>query len=269
VTDLLQRLAQEDVRLLAGGQSLVPMMAFRLARPGHLIDLNGVDELARLSVSRDGIEIGALIRHAEIAHRPIPGVTGSLLRAVVPHIAHHPIRSRGTFCGSLAHADPASEWCLVAATLEAIFIAQSASGRREISASDYFQGAMSTDLRGDEVLTCVRLPHLPDSTRFAFREFSRRSGDFAIASALVTMDLRDGVIMSARIGIGGAEDHPRRISEAEALLIGRKLAQDAFVEAGAIVARVLTPMEDISTSAAYRRELASSLVERALEEAAQ
>jgi carbon-monoxide dehydrogenase medium subunit len=244
------------------------MMAFRLARPGHLIDLNGVGELAHLGESGGMIEIGALIRHVDIARKAIPGVTGALLRAVLPHIAHHPIRTRGTFCGSLAHADPASEWCLTAATLDATLVAHSASGRREIAARDYFEGAMATALRADEVLSSVRLPQLPEGARFAFKEFSRRSGDFAIAAALVVFELRDGLIAQARIGIGGAEDRPRRIPQAEAVLNGRKPSPDLFVEAGAAVAAALSPMEDISTSAAYRRELAATLTERALEEAA-
>jgi carbon-monoxide dehydrogenase medium subunit len=267
-TALLHDLADEDARLIAGGQSLAPMMAFRLARPGHLIDLNGVGELAHLGESGGMIEIGALIRHVDIARKAIPGVTGDLLRAVLPHIAHHPIRTRGTFCGSLAHADPASEWCLTAATLDATLVAHSAAGRREIAARDYFAGAMATALRADEVLSSVRLPQLPEGARFAFREFSRRSGDFAIAAALVVFELREGLIAQARIGIGGAEDRPRRIPQGEAVLNGRKPSPELFAEAGAAVAAALRPMEDISTSAAYRRELAATLTERALEEAA-
>jgi len=147
-------------------------------------------------------------------------------------------------------------------------VAHSATGRREIAARDYFLGAMATALRADEVLSSVRLPQLPEGARFAFREFSRRSGDFAIAAALVVFELCDGSIAQARIGIGGAEDRPRRISQAEAVLNGRKASPELFAEAGAAVAAALCPMEDISTSAVYRRELAATLAERALEEAA-
>jgi carbon-monoxide dehydrogenase medium subunit len=267
-TALLRDLVNEDARLIAGGQSLAPMMAFRLARPGHLIDLNGVADLGQLHQRGGEVEIGALIRHVDVGRKEIPGVTGALLRTVLPHIAHHPIRTRGTFCGSLAHADPASEWCLTAATLDAVLVAHDADGVREIAARDYFQGAMATALRADEVLARVRLPQLPPGSRFAFREFSRRAGDFAIAAALVVFELREGVIHAPRIGVGGAEDRPRRIREAEILLEGRKPSSDLFAAASAAVAASLSPMEDISTSAGYRRDLAAALTERALEEAA-
>lgn len=265
---LLASLADEDVRIIAGGQSLVPMMAFRLARPGHLIDLNSVGGLAQISDGADALEIGALVRHNDIAKAKQGGVTLSVLQAVMPNIAHHPIRTRGTVCGSLAHADPASEWCLSAATLDAVMVAQSAKGERQIAARDWFQGAMTTTLNADEVLRAVRFPQLPKGTRFAFREFSRRSGDFAIAATLVCFELKDGRMTHARIGIGGAEDHPRRIAEAEALLNGAAPSSDLFSKAGTAVAAALDPMEDQSTNAAYRRDLAAALVERALAEAA-
>jgi carbon-monoxide dehydrogenase medium subunit len=265
---LLAKLADEDVRVIAGGQSLVPMMAFRLARPGHLIDLNSVAGLAEIADQSDMLEIGALVRHNDIAKAKHGGVTLSVLKAIMPNIAHHPIRTRGTICGSLAHADPASEWCLSAATLDAVLITQSSKGARQIAAADWFQGAMTTDLQADEVLRAVRFPQLPKETRFAFREFSRRSGDFAIVATLVSFELKDGRIANARIGIGGAEGFPRRIAKAEAILNGAVPSSDLFAKAGAAVAGDLDPMEDQSTKADYRRDLAAALVERALVEAA-
>ena len=265
---LLASLADEDVRIIAGGQSLVPMMAFRLARPGHLIDLNCVAGLAEIKDRADALEIGALVRHNDIAKAKQGGTTLAILQAVMPNIAHHPIRTRGTFCGSLAHADPASEWCLSAATLDAVLVAQSAKGERQIAARDWFMGAMTTAINADEVLRAVRFPQLPKGTRFAFREFSRRLGDFAIAATLVCFELVDGRIANARIGIGGAEGHPRRITEGEAVLNGAVPGQDLFSKAGAAVAAALDPMEDQSTNAAYRRDLAAELLERALAEAA-
>ena len=144
---------------------------------------------------------------------------GRLLATVVRHIAHYPIRVRGTFCGSIAHADPASEWCLVAATLGAEMVATSKRGKRVVAANDFFEGIMSTALAEDELLTEVRLPIISDQTRFGFQEFNRRAGDFAIATALVTYRLADGVIVEPRVGIGGAEARPRRIAEAEAVLL--------------------------------------------------
>ena len=208
---LLGTLATEDGRILAGGQSLVPTMAFRLAKPGHLIDINAIAALEQIGTSDGALSIGACVRHAAF-HRPVvAGPLGQLLSAVVHHIAHYPIRQRGTFCGSLAHADPSSEWCLVAATLGAQMIALSTRGARTIAAEDYFTGIMTTALAEDELLAQVRIPLLAPDTRFGFREFSRRAGDYAIAMALVTFRLDGGTIVEPRIGIGGAEANPRRI----------------------------------------------------------
>ena len=157
--DLLAELAPRDGRVLAGGQSLVPIMAFRLARPAHLIDINRVAGLDRLDVQDGQLRIGARVRHAAF-HRPVEdGPLGALLAAVVRHIAHYPIRLRGTFCGSLAHADPAAEWCLVAAALDAKLVAVSTRGRRILSAHDFFHGAMQTALQPDELLAEVRTTH--------------------------------------------------------------------------------------------------------------
>src|SRR4051812_32596162 len=147
---LLAELAPQDGRVLAGGQSLVPTMAFRLARPAHLIDINAVAGLDRLAVRDGALRIGARGRHADF-HRPVgEAPLGRMLAAVVRHIAHHPIRLRGTFCGSLAHADPAAEWSLVAATLDAELVAVSAAGERRIGARDFFRGAMETALAPQE-----------------------------------------------------------------------------------------------------------------------
>ena len=191
---LLARVAPDDGRVLAGGQSLVPTMAFRLARPRHLIDINGVAGLDRLAVESGRLCVGARVRHAAFEKPAEPGALGKLLSKVVQHIAHHPIRTRGTMCGSLAHADPASEWCAVAAMLDAEMIARSARGTRTIAAKDYFQGIMTTALAEDELLAEVRLPLLPAETRTGFAEFNRRAGDFAFAMAVVAYRVKDGRI---------------------------------------------------------------------------
>src|SRR5207249_4606155 len=193
-----------------------PTMAFRLARPAHLIDINTVAGLDGLAVRDRMLRIGARTRHAAF-HGPIQdGPLGAMLAAVVRHIAHYPIRMRGTFCGSLAHADPASEWCLVAATLGAEMVATSTRGSRTIFADDFLQGIMTTALEPDELLAEVRLPLLATDVRFGFYEFSRRAGDYAIAMALATFRVVDGAIVEPRIGVGGAEGRSRRIPEAEA-----------------------------------------------------
>jgi len=261
---MLAELAPQDGQVLAGGQSLVPIMAFRLARPAHLIDINTVAGLDVIDV-RDGVlRIGALTRHAAF-HRPVHGgPLGAMLTAVVRHIAHYPIRLRGTFCGSLAHADPAAEWCLVAATLDAELVAVSIRGERLIAARTFFRGAMTTELAVDELLAEVRLPILPTGTRFGFEEFSRRAGDYALAMALVVLRIGDGVIVAPRIGIGGAEATPRRIEMAEAVLSGQAPGEAVFHEAAAAAAAAINPIEDAQTTAQYRRELVGAMVYRAL-----
>ena len=195
------------------------------------------------------------------------GQLGRLLAFVVRHIAHYPIRTRGTFCGSLAHADPASEWCLVAATLGAELHARSVRGTRVIPAADFFHGIMSTALKDDELLAEVRLPLMSDDTRFGFYEFSRRAGDFAIAMALVTFRIANGLIVEPRIGIGGAEARPRRIHRAEAALNARRPDAEAFRAAAEAAAKVIDPLEDIQSSAEYRRDLVRAVTRRALERA--
>jgi len=264
---MLARYAPDDGRILAGGQSLVPTMAFRLARPSHLIDINNIAALARLEATGEHLAIGACVRHGAF-HRPVvDGPLGALLSAVVRHIAHYPIRMRGTFCGSLAHADPASEWCLVAATLDAELVARSATGERVIPAAEFLEGVMTTALEPDEMLVEARLPILPADTRFGFQEFNRRAGDFALGMVLATARLAGGVIADARIGVGGAEDRARRIAEAEAALNGQPPGDAAFRAAADAAAGAVDPMEDINTSAGYRRDLVRTLTRRALESA--
>ncbi|MGA8946566.1 MAG: FAD binding domain-containing protein, partial [Pseudolabrys sp.] len=183
---ILAEVAPKDGRVLAGGQSLVPIMAFRLAKPAHLVDINGVAGLDKIASDGKMLSIGACVRHAAF-HKAVTGnPLGQLLTLVARHIAHYPIRVRGTFCGSLAHADPSSEWCLVAATLDATLIARSVRGNRSIPANTFFAGIMSTTLAEDELLAEAKLPLLSDDARFGFNEFSRRAGDFAMAASLTT-----------------------------------------------------------------------------------
>jgi carbon-monoxide dehydrogenase medium subunit len=264
---LLAELAPQDGRVLAGGQSLVPIMAFRLARPAHLIDINAVAGLDGLAVGDGMLRIGARTRHAAF-HRPVQdGPLGTMLAAVVRPIAHYPIRLRGTFCGSLAHADPAAEWCLVAVTLDAELVGLSARGERCLAERDFFQGAMTTALSPDELLAEARLPILSADTRFGFSEFSRRAGDYALAMALVVLRIEGGVIVMPRIGIGGAEAMPRRIEAAEAALSGRRPSEAVLREAAAAADAAIDPIEDALTNVQYRRELVSAMVYRALGQA--
>jgi len=265
---MLAEFGPQDGRVLAGGQSLMPIMAFRMARPAHLVDINGIVSLAKLSRIGDTLAIGATVRHAAFHRPPVGGQMGALLATVVRHIAHYPIRTRGTFCGSVAHADPSSEWCLVAATLGARMVAASKRGQRVIEAGEFFQGIMTTALAEDEILTEVCLPCISNETRFGFYEFNRRAGDFAIAMALVTYRLAGGAIADARVGIGGAEPHPRRIPGAEAVLNGRAPKPETFRAATEAAVNAVDPMEDIQADAEYRRDLVRAVTRRALEQSA-
>jgi carbon-monoxide dehydrogenase medium subunit len=243
-------------------------MAFRLAKPAHLVDINGVTALDRIAVADGKLAIGACVRHAAF-HRPVcEGPLGKLLAVVVSHIAHYPIRNRGTFCGSLAHADPASEWCLVLAALDGEVLAKSARGERVIAARDFFKGVMTTALRDDELLLEARLPLLTDDTRCGFYEFSRRAGDFALAAALGAYRVEGGKIVEPRLAIGGAEVKPRRIPEAERVLAGAAPGDKAFRAAAEAAMTAIDPMEDIVNSAEFRRDLVLAVARRALERAA-
>lgn len=266
---LLEKLAPEDGRVIAGGQSLVPTMAFRMAQPPHLIDINGIAELNRIDIEGDIVRIGAGVRHAAFeAAGAVPGATGVWLGRVVRHIAHYPIRTRGTFCGSVVNADPASEWCCALAALDGQVVARSASGTRRIAAADYFEGVMATSRRDDELVTAVELPLLPEGTRCGFAEFSRRPGDFAIAMVMASYRLVGDLIVDARIAIGGAEPCPRRIADAEAALNGRPPTAALFGEVAGIAADAVDPMEDSNNTADYRRSLVRTMTLRALETAA-
>jgi len=264
----LARVAPEEGRVLAGGQSLVPTMAFRLARPRHLVDINGVGELSRLAVEGEKLCIGATVRHAAFETPVVKGPLGALLADVVQHIAHKPIRARGTFCGSIAHADPASEWCLVAAALDAEMVVHGVRRERVIAAKVFFDAIMTTALEDNELLTEVRLPLLPEGTRFGFYEFNRRAGDFAIAMALATFRLKDSKIAEPRVAIGGVEAFPRRIFPAETLLEGRAANADTFMAAAEAAAKEAEPLDDAVNTADYRRSLVRTVVRRALERAA-
>ncbi len=265
---LLAEVAPEDGRVLAGGQSLVPTMAFRLAKPGHLVDINGVTALSRLAVEGGKLVIGACVRHSAFERPVCEGPLGKLLANVMRHIAHYPIRNRGTFCGSLAHADPSSEWCLVMTALDGEMVARSARGERVIAARDFFKGIMTTALADDELLVEARLPMLPADTRCGFYEFSRRVGDFAMAAALGVYRVDGGKMVEPRVAVGGAEPNPRRIAQAEAALAGAAPGDKAFRAAAEAAMTAVDAMEDATTTAEFRRDLVLAVTRRALERAA-
>src|SRR5262249_55698751 len=203
--ETLAEVASEDGRVLAGGQSLVPVRAFRLARRAHLVDINGVEALRRLAVEGERLCIGACVRHAAFHHPVADGPLGRLLATVVRHIAHYPIRTRGTFCGSIAHADPAAAWCLVAAALAAATVARGATGPQRYR-GELFPRGYRTGARGGAGLWTDGPPQgLPADSRFGFYDSNRRAGDFALAMALVTFRVQDGVICEPCVAVGGVE----------------------------------------------------------------
>jgi aerobic carbon-monoxide dehydrogenase medium subunit len=260
----------DEAKFIAGGQSLVPLMALRLARPSHLIDIGQLPELRRIEVDDDGV----LRLRAAAVQRTVESsadVAGAcpLLPAAISCIGHFPIRNRGTVGGSIAHGDPASELPLCAVTLEVEFVARGpANARRVIPASEFFAGTLLTSLEPDELLEEIRVPVWPAGAGWGFHEFSRRSGDYAVIAVAAILQLAaDGTIALSRIGVAGAGPTPLRMREVEAMLQGQRPDGEVLKDAGAEVARGIEPHSDIHGSAAFRRQLSAVLTERALADA--
>jgi aerobic carbon-monoxide dehydrogenase medium subunit len=258
-----------EAKALAGGQSLVPMLAFRVAAPSLIVDLRKVQELRRVGISADGVKLGAMVRWREILENAELRAAHPLLVGAIAHVAHHQIRNRGTIGGSLAHADPAAEMPCIAVTCEAEIAVVGAAGARTIAAAEFFQGPLMTALRPDELIREIHLPPWPAHRRFGFAEFARRSGDFALAGAAVFYDAdHDGKIRNAHIGAIGAADRPIRLKAAEDALNGHAADEHIIVTAAAAGAAAADPPGDIHASSAYRRVLIGTMVERALKSAA-
>lgn len=258
----------EDAKLLAGGQSLVAMMNFRLVRPSALVDINAVPDLRYVEPDGEGIKIGALTPHRWVEALEEPGLLEgfSVLKRAARWVGHYPIRTIGTFGGSIAHADPTAEWCMLALLLEAEIVARGPGGERVIPASEFFYGFFMTELEPDEMIVEVRFPR--PAPHAAIEEFARRAGDFAIVSAAVNLEVENGTCRSAGIVLGGVADVPLRVTEAEKVLEGEELHVEAFEEAGRAASREVDPASDVQGSAEYRRDLTAVLVKRALAEAA-
>ncbi len=258
-----------DAKPIAGGQSLVPMLAFRLAQPTLLVDLRKLADLRGIKISQKGVTLGAMVRWREIEDDERLDAAHPLLKAAVAHIAHYQIRNRGTVGGSLAHADPAAEMPAIAMTCDAEIAVVGKSGARVIQAADFFQGALTTALTADEIIVEVRLPAWPAGRRWGFEEFARRRGDFAIAAAALFYDQSaDGKARNAHVGVAGVADRPLRLPSAEDVLSGRAVDQATIAEAEAAASAAVDPQDDIHASAAYRRALVGTMVERALKRAA-
>ncbi|HLN05378.1 MAG TPA: xanthine dehydrogenase family protein subunit M [Acidimicrobiales bacterium] len=267
--EALEALERSDgeARVLAGGQSLLPLLAFRLARPTVLVDVNPIRELDYLRVDgRDEpLVIGALCRQARLERNDALAGPWQALREAVSLIGHLPIRVRGTVGGSIAHADPAAELSLLCVALDAEIVSVLSSHvRRSTPASTFFRGPFQTSLEPNELLVEVRFPLPPDGTRTVFEEFSDRAGDFALASVCAGVALEDGRCTWARVALGGVAPAPLRIPSAEDVLSGSSLEDEAIEEAAARASQSCQPGNDFHASSEFRRELAGELTRCAL-----
>jgi carbon-monoxide dehydrogenase medium subunit len=258
----------DDAHVLAGGQSLLPMMALRLARPAMLVDVSRIDELRDLR-AEGGLQIGAAVTQRRIERSGAAAERCPLLLQAIPLIAHPPIRTRGTIGGSLAHADPAAELPAVAAALDAEIVLRHSAGERVVPIADFFEGYLTTACRPEEIVAEIRFPPLAPNTGTSFLEISRRHGDFAIVAcaAVVSFDDR-GQITDARVALAGVDMVPVRARAAEALLTGEWPGPQLWKAAGAEAMVDLGPTSDIHATGAYRRHVAGVLTTRALAAAA-
>jgi aerobic carbon-monoxide dehydrogenase medium subunit len=257
----------DEAKILAGGQSLVPLLSLRLARPAHLVDINRVGELGAVE-NGNGLRFGATVRHRTVERSDVVRTANPLLAYATRFIGHGAIRNRGTIGGSVAHADPAAELPTVLVALDGEVEARSSRGTRTVAATDLFEGFLTTSLEPDELLTSVHVPALPAGTGWSFHEFSRRSGDFAIVGVAATVKLDDkGAVAEARIAFSGVDTQPVRATDAEASLAGASPSHDVWATAAREAAAPFEPASDIHGSSAYRKHLAAVLAERALKEA--
>ena len=256
-----------EARVLAGGQSLIPMMNFRVAAPAALVDLNRIPSLAYIRADGDTVRIGAMTRQRAIEFSPVVREKLPLLHEAISWVGHLPTRSRGTIGGSLAHADPAAELPMALQALEGEVVARSPAGERTIKAGDLFSSSLTTTLKPDEILTEIRFPASPPGAAYAVEEFARRHGDFAI-TAIACLLVRDGTrCKMARLATGGVGPVPLRLTAAETILEQRGLAEDAIEAAAAAAAAAVDPMSDHQGSAEYRRHLTQVLTRRAVQKA--
>jgi aerobic carbon-monoxide dehydrogenase medium subunit len=260
-----------EARFLAGGQSLVPAMNFRLAQPSALIDLNGLTMLAGIDEEADGgLRLGALVRHRDLERRPEVARRHPLLREAAAQVAHPQIRNRGTVGGNLAHAEPASELPSVMVALGARMHARSITSERWVSAADFFTGALTTALRKDELLVEIAVPALPERTGTCFLEMARRRGDFALMGVAATLTLDPaGRCIAAKLIYCNADDRPLDAKQAAAALVGERIAAPAIEAAAEAAARAVRPAGGIHASAAFQRHLAGALTRRAVARASE
>jgi CO/xanthine dehydrogenase FAD-binding subunit len=254
----------DDAKIIAGGQSLVPLLNFRLLRPSILIDINRIESLAFISETATDIRVGALTRHYQLETSPVIARHLPVLSCAMTHVAHLAIRNRGTIGGSLAHGDPAAELPMMALLLDAELHIGSVAAARITAARDFFLDALTVDLNAGEIVTEIALPKLPPQTGWGFAEVSRRRGDFALAAAAATLAVAAGAIVEARIALSGIGRTAVRAATAESLLVGHSLEPPLVSHAIKAVRAAIEPDTDLHASADYRRHLAGVLTGRAL-----
>jgi CO/xanthine dehydrogenase FAD-binding subunit len=256
--------AGDDAKIIAGGQSLVPMLNFRMLRPSVLVDINRIAGLDAIAETSEAIRVGALTRHYQLETSPLIARHLPVLSCAMTHVAHLAIRNRGTIGGSLAHADPAAELPMMALLLDAELHIASAAGERKVDARDFFLGALTVDLAAGEIITGVVLPKLPPRTGWGFEEVARRHGDFALAAVAATLTVSGSTIEQARIALTGVGPKALRAHEAEGLLIGQALEGGLIDRVIDAVRTTIEPETDLHASSDYRRHLAGVLAGRAL-----
>jgi len=257
----------DDGKILAGGQSLMPLMNFRLAQPAHLIDINFIDGMDYIRREKGAIKIGCLARQSRVLEESLVKQHCPLLAAALTHVGYEQTRNRGTFCGSLAHADPSAELPAVLVALDGVVTVGNLAGKREIAARDFFQSYLTTSLANDEMILEASVPEQPARAGSSFMEFARRFGDFAIVGVAVQLAASDDEITGARIALTGVSDKPWRERALEEMLIGQKGAAELFDKVAGEVAAGINPGSDIHASDSYRKSLARVLTKRALAEA--
>ena len=266
--DALAR-ADGDGKVLAGGQSLVPMLNFRLLEPAWLVDINRIPGLDGIRDAAGSVHIGALVRHKTTECAALIAEHFPVVAVAMSHVAHFGVRNRGTIGGSLSHADPAAELPMLAMLLDAMMTTRSTHGARTIAAKDFFLGTLATALAPTEIVTEIALPKLPDGTGWSFEEVSRRPGDFAVAAVAVTITQQAGRCTDARIALAGVGATPMRFAKAERLLVGQSISADLARAAAQIVRDDCEPQSDLHGSADYRRHLVGHLTSRGIDTAAE
>lgn len=257
----------DGAKIIAGGQSLVPMMNFRLARPEKLIDINRIPDLDYHRIEGSELVIGALARHAGLKESDVVREAFPLMHAAYEWVAHGPVRNRGTLCGNLCHADPASEMPAVVLATDSVMVLRNSKARRTVPVAEFFIDQYETATADDEILVEVRIPVSPKDQGWGFHEVCVRKGDFAIVAAAATLQIAGGKVKSASITLAGVESHPVRLPEVEQGLVGKQADEAALRGAASACAAAVDPSSDLHGSAEYRRDLVNTLVYRALSDA--